>query len=1706
MRTDANWCAKTGLVLLVLVLVLAAVSCGGGSGSVGLDPSQNNSVTRGESDATRSTGVLVTEDEIAGLPVWQQEMLSDPGWNAPFIPPAEGTAIEAPTNELLESELQGALERGNTYEFRGLDTADTERGVSWDDNGDFNGVDNVGKGEYEGLAPGATPPYGCNNSPANSANGNAVEDIISNTNMVVPQRISYVLEGLSAPNYFNRVGGAGNDSLSSVYQLFSTLREADPETADPTDPNSPEFAELSYRADLAPGVGPGGDCSAAEAFSVAGNIWFRFNATTNALPGQNETALYNFLIAPSGAVSGAEISSKNTTGRWQPFYFGTVSPCFGGGAIVSIESSDSDCDDFNTLFESPQSAFFFTNPIYGVLLQRWTQSQLSGMDGPWESEFGWPVYGPIIYGNGSQFISVLGSYYVFGMWFEKGFVWWVDYDQELYPGTSDEAQAYRYTGTHVYCTDGTYEPIGTPILYGGTGDLGVSVVVDSFRYDAADPWTAAPLSDDGTHYTIPLPSDVGLATVNVAAHAHGFGGVANEDCLYKYYVWAWRDGSITAAGAAYDPEQQYRNHTYGSLARNMENNYVIRVQVTDASFDLEVTAEEVRAYGDALPLHIGHGGGGGGGEILVIRDDGGDFNANYDALISDLEDIGAAFTAMDYTSGIDGIFASEGDPYKVAIWYRGGQGDDGESGATYNDPWGSKENELFGIVNNGGSGAGLLLMSQSHGANNPFNTPGFFINDGWTFYTNFALLGAGTTSDIPWCNNEGQPSGFFYPFFPFLANPNIVKGQGTHLGGEFNTYSVNSAERHDSNGGSGKVPITFAFGTTRQMCVNASALNIPGISPTYTGGICLPTTFGIGQLSWGNTAAPGTGGTGPGRYYSFGQSWGETEVTLSNAGGPGEMTRAELLQNMLSWCDETLTFGGGGGGGGNFSEYVGPPEIVQVTPISWAGEEGQISAGAISLTGVTYPDPTGTDIYRSSPNSGNENFIVRTAGPNEDGLSANDVDFQFAGRYRFIHDPDDSLRTFSGAGPGGSNLTGDETLVGSGGLLVDQGNHSGFGGGSGTQWKRVDSTNPDYTDWNTNADGVGSTDWEDVLGELIYTPFSGYWTTTDEIIDTNADELDDVADTKVTASYGTQPPHLTYSGVEEPLTFEAVAHWDITDANVAGNLFWSMYPGHTTYDSLGQLYGEDISWRNFVGQTDIDPSHPNPAGLPYDRDSWQFLQHGFTYSELLAEGRVISEFDYSAINGWHGDHNNNFILGEVPGDKFPVRARLITDLAMYGSWWNNFGPTPGPNPYPNHWPEASDPVTQAGGTFTEGGCYIVDDTGAGFGTAPSITTVESPVAVAPGYNIRWTGTYPAAPSWQMSVTFTIDIGVVLPASVQLDLNADLPVDATNFDNDLSVGSFLSGTFTQVVNFTSAQVSDGWANGDLNILGIRAANPLGEDFANYTIPIWLGDVIRYDNFENMEVSPNVPPVPQGINRDDWLGTANAPGPNRIVLATGPNGTINSSAGERQTLQNFPNNYWTHHRGSYNNTLTNAALYRTFARAQRTQAGGGPNRPHWIEHPNMGNMAIYWDQGNVAPFTYENNVFSPIFPPQTIVPSNDPVWVHFRGTFITELNFDWITVTSPRYQFAPVGGSYTWISSATWSWHGPTPVPTSQATTVRSRNLTAQATANAWTIKNPATQAMRPGIIYRSDTSIVRTPGGVMVDNLLQTHASTVPPYI
>jgi len=130
---------------------------------------------------------------------------------------------------------------------------------------------------------------------------------------------------------------------------------------------------------------------------------------------------------------------------------------------------------------------------------------------------------------------------------------------------------------------------------GGHG--GASVVVDSYRYDGADPWSPVEMDATGKYFEIALPSNEGnpshTGMLQVGMHAHPYGGVPNENCGYEWYVWAFRDGTIAMGN---ESEAQYVNHTFGNTIRNMEQVCVVRVQVTDADGNI--------GYGDSLPIQL----------------------------------------------------------------------------------------------------------------------------------------------------------------------------------------------------------------------------------------------------------------------------------------------------------------------------------------------------------------------------------------------------------------------------------------------------------------------------------------------------------------------------------------------------------------------------------------------------------------------------------------------------------------------------------------------------------------------------------------------------------------------------------------------------------------------------------------------------------------------------------------------------------------------------------------------------------------------------------------------------------------------------------------------------------------------------------------------------------------------------------------------
>jgi len=655
MKSVANWYVRIGALVLVLAVAVAALACGGNGGSTNLSPTGNNPGASA-SAATKSAGVVVTESEIPNLPAWQQELLSDQGWNQPFIDPREDTPIVAPTNDMFEETLKNDMASVNDLDPHS--TGSVSKGASWRDPKGFDPAITAGRGQYNpaDAGPNETPGFGCNVNHGNEYSDSGSDDPIlaKITFGSANQRISYVVQGLTSPNIFNgNHGGTGNDALSCVYQLFSDDEEADPKD----DTSVAKFMELSYRSDLGGNHSSGPDCTAV-AWEVAEGFWKAFNRKIAALPNGAQTPAYNILVAPAGDVSAESTSSGSSIGMTQDFYLGNVATCYGASKIIGIISSTSSCQRFNDFVSQAYTTNtgFFYRPLYGVLLRRWQATLTPGAAGAEEGVMGWPVNGPVAYSDGASTLTARGTYYAWGMWFEKGYIWWIDYNQATNPTTPDEGQAYAYTGSNVYCKDGVYQKM-TTAYYGGAGDLAATVSVDGYRNVGDPAWT--PGNFQNNKYFIPIADANGLGSVEVALSAHPYGGTPRAvDCLYKKCTWAFRDGQIQAAGADYDQGQFLTTHIYGSASQNMENTYVVRVQVVDSA--------NIKGYGDSYPIVIGHLSG--AVEILVVRDDNGTYNTNYNAIIDDLNTLQAPYAQYTYNGSLPGNV----NDMKLVIWYRGG--------------------------------------------------------------------------------------------------------------------------------------------------------------------------------------------------------------------------------------------------------------------------------------------------------------------------------------------------------------------------------------------------------------------------------------------------------------------------------------------------------------------------------------------------------------------------------------------------------------------------------------------------------------------------------------------------------------------------------------------------------------------------------------------------------------------------------------------------------------------------------------------------------------------------------------------------------------------------------------------------------------------------------------------------------------------------
>jgi hypothetical protein len=890
------------VVLSATLIAAGSLSCGS---KQALDP------------ASASTGAgprLVMESEFGSLPALQQKLLSDPGWNQPYIAPREGTPVEPPALPDLSSAPLAQPAKSN------LDLAPWLCGATAAKRASGDGQ--IERGELVDLAPDATPAFGCNGNPANASDdGFAIEDIIAaNSEANLPSFFG-VAAGIPPMNYFNQQPSSERSGSTYVYQLNTDAVEL---TGD-------HCYLTSYASRLVPAGAPGSGCDTAgvQAYTITGAFYDAFNTYLQAAPSLMQIPVYNVLVAPRGPRQGPFVSSSQTTGYKQDFYFADNGDCFGGAWIVGLTASSSGCQKFDDWFKPANyQASRWHQPIYGVHLKRWQELAPPEAAGPWESELGWPVYGPVAQANGAAQLGLRGTYYIWDLWFERGFIRWVDYDNNpggAYPNVPDEAHAYRWVGEHVYSpTDrnGHLERIGLPQYYGGSGPLGVGLSLDCYRNSAAEPWRIPHTSTGGLAYEIELPASEGIGQVELKLTAQGFGGVPgsdpahpeNGDCLYKYYTWAFHDGSVQVAGEAFDPAQRIALHTYTGLQAGGTTTYVVRVQVTDAN--------DVIAYTDSLPIVLScssHQ----EKEVLLIRDDAPGFdvyNTNYNALKADLDAIGVGYDAVNYTDTVAADFAAGG--YRVAIWYRGGPGSSTEP--DYVTKWTDAEEANFNAL----LSQRMLLVSQAHGAMETDEGP-------WNYFglnkdPDPDSLKLRSITDVLMTHETDQNMGltsneknwYYCGWLSVFMGSDLGAGQegGGHLfGGLPGLEATLAAERVGATlpNGSGVIPGLWDFGTgagVKQFCPRgckkyqiAEYAN-PGwtkgiqANPDGTGG-WYDGCRGAAMLSYGNASSGGAAWNvpGPGRFWCIGVAYVDYKPVK-----PERSTSADMLQNVLAWLDQGL--------------------------------------------------------------------------------------------------------------------------------------------------------------------------------------------------------------------------------------------------------------------------------------------------------------------------------------------------------------------------------------------------------------------------------------------------------------------------------------------------------------------------------------------------------------------------------------------------------------------------------------------------------------------------------------------------------------------------------------------------------------------------------------------------------------------------------
>ena len=629
------------VILLTLVILGVMAACGGGSKSAQravlpqLDGSGSTASQGGK------YGFSFTEADIPNLSPEIQELLALPGWEGPPtpVPPVSGAPMpEMPTVEDLIAMKRDLIDQSDGLYRNEEPVVPVVKDTSYpvippDDPGYYPLLAEYDPDDWDpGGGDTPPPPFGVD------ADEDGYEDLFENTDdwFVVVYK-SFVKEGITIANQFNRGSQVGGDEVSAVYQSFRH------------EEGSEATGEFQYRsAESGILLNP---------YMLTGLWYEQFNMATRLTRYSDPTTVvwYAVMIAAASEVNdngGAHFESTgcpNTTlADYQAFsYDPDKLPLLNvdsegwddngslvGSIMTSLVSSENEniqeLIDEQTATVDPIATF----GCMGMILQRWSDDRFSPFDHAWQGRLGWPLSDPWCDRNGRVLVGPLGQYRRYGQWFERGFIWWNDY---LDPSTPDELYVYTTEEDSVLDPGAELMQDAMVVRYGLGGPLGMAITAYPLFANIGDP---------------------------IYFHAFPYGGPLTNANAFEddVFVWNWRDGNYYIG----DGTELLRTHDY-----LVEAKYVPRVLLVldvDGDGNADGSNPDYVCFADAPEIEIGHitGAGGGDAQIVIVTEDDpypGDDNA--EAIKETLDSLGILY---DETTESDVSDVSDLEDYLLTIW------------------------------------------------------------------------------------------------------------------------------------------------------------------------------------------------------------------------------------------------------------------------------------------------------------------------------------------------------------------------------------------------------------------------------------------------------------------------------------------------------------------------------------------------------------------------------------------------------------------------------------------------------------------------------------------------------------------------------------------------------------------------------------------------------------------------------------------------------------------------------------------------------------------------------------------------------------------------------------------------------------------------------------------------------------------------------